>query len=216
MKSKIFRISQAPPSGADSAAPAPSPSPEPAMGDLGLGGAPSPMGGLPMGGGMGDPSAAQQTSSVMPKKMPYPLENVGMIFMDVNITKLLSEKLSNTSHLNTHGEEEIANEIWIMYGGTKDGGVFPGRTGERKEKQEVDEQEIERTDKTRWKRLPEGKNLLDLGITLNNMVESVKAVSIRNSIDANKAKAASYKNLIKIARILDDIGFYKMADSLIK
>ena len=220
MNNKIFRISQAPPPPPGDAAPPPPsavpPPPPPGGGlDLGMLGGPPPAGGAPAGG------SAPAPTSMGPK--PFPLENIGMILQDAEVQKLLSEKFSNTEHIDTTGEEEIANEIWMQYGGGIKGGVVPGRVGEREDKKEVDESEIEQTDETRWKRLPKGETLQSLGITLQNVVDAVKSISFGMSKEKIKGPAgggggplgASSKNkIIRIAKHLDLLGFYHLADKL--
>lgn len=216
MNNKIFRIAQAPPPPPGDAAPPPPPpsaAPPPLPGgmDLGMLGGPPPMGGAPAGG----PAPAPMG----PK--PFPLENIGMILQDAEIQKLLSEKFSNTEHIDTTGEEEIANEIWLQYGGEIKGGIVPGRTGEREDKKEVDQTEIENTDETRWKRLPEGETLQSLGITLQNVVDAVRSISFGMSKEKIKGPAGgggplafSKDKLIRTADHLDSLGFYSLADKM--
>lgn len=218
MQNNIKRIAQAPPPPPASPAPPPdlgggAPPPPPMGGGMDLGmpglGAPPPPGGAPANTG---------TSLSGPK--PFPLENIGMILQDAEVEKKLSEKFSNTDNEGSTGEQEIANEIWLQYGGSQRGGVTPGRVGERIEKKEVDDKEIEMTDKTRWKRLPEGEDLLSLGITLQNMVDAVRSISIGLSKEKAKGQGgaggpmASSKQFIKIATHLDSLGFYHLADNL--
>ena len=219
MHNKIFRIAQAPPPPPGDAAPPPPPAgaaPPPPMGgmDLGMLGGPPPAGGAPAAGAAPAPMG--------PK--PFPLENIGMILQDADVQKLLSEKYSNTEHIDTTGEEEIANEIWLQYGGSIKGGVTPGRIGEREKNKEVDQSEIESTDESRWKRLPEGETLQSLGITLQNVVDAVKAISFGMSKEKIKGPAgggggplgaSSQNKLIRIATYLDSLGFYHLADNLI-
>jgi hypothetical protein len=218
MQNNIMRIAQAPP-------PPPAAPPAP-MPDLGGGAPPPPMGGgmdLGMSGlGMPPPpgGAPTGTGAALTGPKPFPLENVGMILQDAEVQKLLSEKFSNTNNIDTTGEEEIANEIWIQYGGSKKSGIAPGRVGEREEKKEVSEREIENTDDSRWKRLPKGETLKSLGITLQNMVDAVKAISFGMSKERIKGTGgaggpmASSKQFIKIANELDTLGFYHLADKM--
>jgi len=108
MKNPIIRIAQVAPG-----APAPdlgaAPPPAPDMG-----------GGMDMGammGGMGAPPAAPMAAPVSQMNEPIlaPLENLGAILKDINITKLLSEKLSNSKQEGSTGEDQIANFVWRSY-----------------------------------------------------------------------------------------------------
>lgn len=225
MSRNIIRISQAPPSpGPDTGAtPPPPPAPAPDLsGGLSLGAPPigaPPMVAPPIGGvGPGSPTA--------PKFSLYPLESSGMILMDAEVEKRLKEQFASTHHINTTSEQEIANEIWKEYGGNDLGGVDQEKVGKRIRDKEVDLDEIKRTRDTKWERLPLGKNLDDLGITLQDITEMIIALS--QGFAALKKKEApggagggmgmaslKYKSFIKIAKKLDKYGFYELADKLI-
>jgi len=178
MPSPITRISQAPPPEA-ALAPPPPPAGDPMAGgmppmDMGMG-AP-PMGAPPMGAPpMGGPAGAPPTTA--PKSSLYPLENSGMILVDAEVEKRLKEQFASTKNINTTSEEEIANEIWQEYGGNKLGGVDQEKVGKRLPDKEVDEAEIKRTRDSKWQRLPLGKNLDDLGITLDDIRDMVISLS---------------------------------------
>ena len=209
MPNPIFRISQAPPDAG--APPPPAPIPDPLAGgappmDLGMG---APMGGAPMGGApMGAAPATGPIST--PKASLYPLENSGMILLDAEIEKRLKEQFASTENLGTTSEEEIANEIWIEYGGNKFGGVDRTKVGKRMPDKEVDDAEVKRTRDKKWERLPLGKNLDDLGITLDDIRDMVISFSQGIAAAAKKGAGgpggapalASLKNnqLIKLAQ----------------
>lgn len=223
MKTSILRISQADPA-ASAAPPAldASAAPPPIMGGgLGMGlGAPPPMPGAPAPGGM--PGSNDTTTA---QGVPYALENLGMILKDAELQKKLSEILSSTSNVGSTSEEEIANYIWKMYGGNKLGGVDDWKVGERKIGEKADDKEIEATRETRWKRLPEGKNLetLEIPVTLDNLMQAVKAISFGISKAKSKEAPAGggamannhYKNMVKISQYLDNLGFYRLADHVL-
>ena len=102
MKNPIIRIAQSAP-GAPPPDAAAAPPPAPDMGG-GMGG------GMDMGGmlgGMGAPPAAPMAAPVSQMNEPIlaPLENLGAILKDINITKLLSEKLSNSKQEGSTGED---------------------------------------------------------------------------------------------------------------
>ena len=229
MKNPIIRIAQEAPG-----APAPdlgaAPPPAPDMG-----------GGMDMGammGGMGAPPAAPMAAPIAQANEPIlaPLENLGAILKDINITKLLSEKLSNTGHQDTTGEEEIANFIWRSYGGDFKTGLISGRVGQRAKGKLISEPEelIEVIDypefdleavENRWIRLPEGKTMRDLGITAENVEDMVKSMSLSTSLQSAAAAKAgggggalasiSIDKMIKIAHNLDMMGYYDLADKII-
>lgn len=186
MRHKITRISQAPPT---PAAPPPPPPPPMDMGmappPLDLGMAPPPM---DMGMGappMGTPGAAP---TVPNKASLYPIESSGMLLVNAEVEKRLKEQFASTKNINTTSEQEIANEIWIEYGGNELGGVDREKVGKRIPDTEADEQEIKRTRDRKWERLIQGKNLDDLGITLDDLTEMV--VSLSQGIAAAKKKEA--------------------------
>lgn len=205
MPKQIFRISQAPP---PPIAPPPAPAAPPPI-DMGMGLGTPP---IDMGMGLGAPpmggAPAPETPAVPSKLSLYPLENSGMILMDAEIEKRLKEQFASTKNINTTSEEEIANEIWVEYGGNKLGGVDKEKIGKRLPDVEVDENEIKNTRDSKWKRLPFGKNLDDLGITLDDIRDMV--ISLSQGIAAAKKKEApgggapmaslKLDNLIKLAK----------------
>lgn len=223
MKNTILRISQADPAAATAPAPgsgAAAPMPPMDMGaGMGLGAMP-PMPGAPAAGA---PGGAVDTTSA--QGVPYPLENLGMILKDAELQKKLSEILSSSSNIGTTSEEEIANYIWKMYGGNKLGGVDDWKKGERKPDIQSDEEEINNTKDTRWKRLPEGKTLatLEIPVTLDNIMQAVKAISFGISKAKSKEAPAGggalasrdYKKMVRISYYLDHLGFHRLADHLL-
>lgn len=230
MKNPIIRIAQSAP-GAPPPDAAAAPPPAPDMGG-GMGG------GMDMGGmlgGMGAPPAAPMAAPVSQMNEPIlaPLENLGAILKDINITKLLSEKLSNSKQEGSTGEDQIANYVWRSYGGDKTEGLIPGRVGQRAKGKMISEPEelIQVKDypdleevENRWIRLPEGKSLDDLGITLDNINALVKAMSLSTSLQSAAAAKAgggsamasiTIDKIIKIAHNLDMMGYYDLADQII-
>ena len=152
------------------------------------------------------------------KIIRVPLSNLGLILADAEIEKKLMEDLEDN-------ELDLANEVWMMYGGNEDGSVNKSRVGKRKDDKEVDDVEIKNTNKTRWERLPLGQNLDDLGIELSDFANAIKFLSF--GFSKNKAKEqpaagggmpgmASRKldNMVKLAGNLDKMGLYRIADRL--
>lgn len=180
----------------------------PPMGDplAGMGMAPpvAPAAGPGMAGGNAD------------KVIRVPLANLGLILADAQIEKKLMEDFEDN-------ELDLANEVWEMYGGNEDGSVNKGRVGKRKDDNEVGDEEIKATEKSRWERLPEGQNLDDLEIELSDFANAIKFLSF--GFAKNKAKeqpapgggmpgmaSRKLENMVKFARKLDQMGLYRMAD----
>jgi hypothetical protein len=101
-----------------------------------------------------------------------PLDTVFKILYDADIMDKVQGSGKNS--------DELALEIWEMYGGTPTGGVDPEKIGHRSDKQNVnpesEQNEEEATDKTRWRRLPMGDNLGDI-TTLHELKESIEGIS---------------------------------------
>ena len=155
------------------------------------------------------------------KQIKIPLANLGLILADAEIEKKLLEQLEDN-------EQGIANDIWVQYGGTEEGGVDEGKRGERKDNEEASDEEIKSTDKTRWKRLPQGQNLNDLEITLDDFANAVKFLSF--GFAKNKGKEAGgaapgggmpgmasrkLENMVKLAHNFDLLGMYSVADRIL-
>lgn len=180
----------------------------PPMGDplAGMGMAPpvAPAAGPGMAGGNAD------------KVIRVPLANLGLILADAQIEKKLMEDFEDN-------ELDLANEVWEMYGGNEDGSVNKGHAGKRKDDNEVGDEEIKATEKSRWERLPEGQNLDDLEIELSDFANAIKFLSF--GFAKNKAKeqpapgggmpgmaSRKLENMVKFARKLDQMGLYRIAD----
>jgi hypothetical protein len=176
--------------------------------------------------GMGMPTAPAAMPGPPPepasgqKQITVPLSNLGLILADSEIEKRLLEQLEDN-------EQGIANKVWIQYGGTEDGGVAEEKRGKRKDTEEATPEEMKATDKTRWQRLPEGQNLNDLEISLDDMANAVKFLSFGFAKNKGKEQGggapgggmpgmASRKldNMVKLAQNLDLLGMYSVADRL--
>jgi len=180
--------------------------------DLGMGGAPPPM-----------PTAPTAMSGPTEKIIKQPLTNLGLILADAKIEQMLMEYLGSD-------ELEIANEVWEMYGGNEDGSVDETKTGKRLEDKEASDDEIDNTKNTRWQRLPQNKTLMTLNppVTLDKMHNAIKYLSFGFAKNKSKEQGAggpggggmpglashNYRNMVKIAKILDDLGYYNMTDRL--
>ena len=176
--------------------------------------------------GMAMPAAPMAMPAPAPpasnqKQILVPLSNLGLILADAEIEKKLLEQLEDN-------ELGIANDIWIQYGGKEDGGVDPEKRGKRKDSEEATEEEIKSTNKTRWERLPEGQNLSDLEITLDDFANAVKFLSFGFSKNKSKEQGGAapgggmpgmasrnLKNMVKLAQNFDLLGMYNIADRIL-
>jgi hypothetical protein len=168
---------------------------------------------------MAMPAPAEPASGQ--KQIKVPLANLGLILADAEIEKKLLEQLEDN-------EQGIANDVWLQYGGEKDGGVDQSKRGKRKDSEEATEEEMKATDKSRWERLPDGQNLLDLEISLDDMANAVKFLSFGFAKNKGKEQGggaagggmpgmASRKldNMVKLAQNLDLLGMYSIADRIL-
>lgn len=210
MNKRFYRFSQeAPPADMGGGGEALPPPDMGGMADMGMGMPPMP----------GAPPAVPTSNSPFSTTTPilYPLDNIGAVLSDAPIGLLIKNNLTKTDSV-------IANNIWEMYGGDKFGGVNANFQGKRKLGEEVDESELERTENRRWERLPEGKRISDI-TSLDELV-----LAVRNfSLGITKQEAASEKggggmglasrkldDMIKLAKNLDAIGEYRLADKIFK
>ena len=94
---------------------------------------------------------------------------------------------------------------------------------------EATPEEMKATDKTRWERLPEGQNLNDLEISLDDMANAVKFLSFGFAKNKGKEQGggaagggmpgmASRKldTMVKLAQNLDLLGMYSVADRILQ
>jgi hypothetical protein len=178
--------------------------------------------------GMGMPAAPMAMPGPAPapnsaqKVIRVPLSNLGLILADAEIEKKLLEQLEDN-------EQGIANDIWMKYGGQEDGGVDSEKRGKRKDDVEATDEEIKATDKTRWERLPDGQNLLDLEITLDDFANAVKFLSFGFAKNKGKEQGGAagagggmpgmasrkLENMVKLAHNLDLFGMYNVADRIL-
>jgi len=215
----IRRIAQVDPTGGMGAAPPVDPT-------MGMGTPPMDpmMGGMgmpPMGGPPTMPMAAPGAPPSKREEIGSPLDSLGKILYDVDVVALLISKLGEDA-------TETANYIWTLYGGDEKGGVVKGRIGQRIERKDVDpekeKEEQERTEDSRWERLPEGNKISDI-TSLDEMTAEVQGIAssaVKNEIKAQGAGAAGgmpmasrNRELIRMAEKLDKIGFYKMSDTIL-
>jgi len=193
----------------------------PPMDPMAMGGAPpmDPMA-MGMGGPPAMPMAAPGAPSANREEIGSPLDSLGKILYDVDITTLLLSRIGDAA-------DDTGLYVWLMYGGDEHGGAIKDRIGKRIKKKDVtkeqEEAEQDRTEDSRWERLPAGKKITEI-TSLDEMTEEVKGIAasaVKNEIKAQGAPAgggmpmaARHNNMVKIARKLDKIGFYRSADTI--
>lgn len=164
--------------------------PEPAAGGAspggggGLGGALG-LSSSPFSGG-GGPSAPSPSMPTPPAPPIYkPLESPADVFQDYNIIE----------HINGgKPAPEIAKEIWEQYGGDAEGlGIIGLHKGERKETdnppaQNIIDEEMKRTEHSKWKRLKNGMTILDIFGSQDNISYLVYNY-IKSEVSGKKAAA---------------------------
>ena len=118
----------------------------------------------------------------------------------------------------------LVSDIWVQYGGIDSDSKLPGvdstRMGERKDGEEVSDEELKVTNSQRWKRLPEGKNIQD--ITSKDEMKKQLMGSTVNMIKDNIAQGGGgamakihIQKLVKLAQYLDKKGRYREADEIL-
>ncbi len=193
----------------------------PPMDPMAMGGAP-PMD--PMAMGMGGPPAMPMAAPGAPatsrEEIGSPLDSLGKILYDVDITTLLLSRIGDTA-------DDTSLYVWLMYGGDEHGGSEKDRVGKRTKKKDVTKEqekaEQDRTEDSRWERLPAGEKITDI-TSLKEMVQEVQGIAssaVKNELKAQGAPAGGgmpmavrHNNMVKIARKLDKIGFYRSADTI--
>jgi hypothetical protein len=216
---KRIIIAQAPPPDPAAAAGA-APAMDPMAGGMGM----DPMMGG-MGGAMGGPptlpTAMPGATGANREEIGSPLDKLGKILYDVDINSLLLTQLGDDV-------EDTALTVWTLYGGDEKGvGVVEGRTGKRIKRKNVSKEEEEaeqkRTEDKRWERLPAGMSIDDI-TSLDKLVAQIRGIAssaVKNELKAQGAAAGGgmpmahrNRDIVKIARKLDLIGFYRLADSV--
>jgi len=176
----------------------------------------------------GPPTAPMAAPGAAPaattrEEIGSPLRELGQILYDVDIETLLSQKIGSET-------SKVAQDIWVMYGGNIIGGIEEEKTGKRIDKQDVspenEESEQEKTEDSRWERLPEGQNISDI-TSLDELEATVQGIAADLAAKKKKEQAgggagggmpmASIKlQLIKLADRYDSAGRYSFADILEK
>ena len=173
-----------------------------------------------MGGPPAMPMAAPGAPATSREEIGSPLDSLGKILYDVDITTLLLSRIGDTA-------DDTSLYVWLMYGGDEHGGSEKDRVGKRTKKKDVTKEqekaEQDRTEDSRWERLPAGEKITDI-TSLKEMVQEVQGIAssaVKNELKAQGAPAGGgmpmavrHNNMVKIARKLDKIGFYRSADTI--
>jgi len=178
----------------------------------------------PMAMGMGGPPTMPMAAPGAPptsrEEIGSPLDSLGKILYDVDITTLLLSRIGDTA-------DDTSLYVWLMYGGDEHGGSMRVGVGKRLKKKDVKKEqekaEQERTEDSRWERLPSGKKITDI-TSLDEMTQEIQGIAasaVKNELKAQGAPggggmpmAVRHNNMVKIARKLDKIGFYRSADTI--
>lgn len=208
--SKLIRLSQAPPV---------------------PGGLPSPIPGMPPGGGAasGTPMPTMPMSAPAPPgraEISGPLDSLAKILYDANITDVVSNNTSDDP-------EKIAMDIWTEYGGDEVGNARKGCEGTRTDEDgdmPADPETLKKTDKMRWLRLPEGKTIADI-TSLEEMSKIMNGLVMGVAKDMAKQNgggggpggpggppggpaAFNAKSWLRMASISDQLRMYEFADQI--
>ena len=136
--------------------------------------------GDPLGALLGGPpmpaAGAPQPQQEQQSLIGGPIDNMAKLVSDADVETMIKTE-SNLS------EEEIALKVWEKYGGEPDGKVNPMKVGNRSEQDEnrsfeqIDkEKKFQDENEEAFKRLPKGKTLLDMDITLEDLTQSIKSM----------------------------------------
>lgn len=161
---------------------------------------------------MGAPGGEQAPAAPAFKIIYSPLDSLAKILADLDFKSFLE---------NNFGTEagELAEKIWVMYGGNEND-LEETKKGRRQDKpssddmmqqQEAQEDEYNRTRKTRWERLPEGVGIDD--ITTTEAIEQA-IIGGYKALTAPQQKPASAERWLKMASVADDKGDFYYSDKL--
>ncbi len=187
------------------------------LGGLG-GGDAGGLGALPMadpaGGAMGGGEAP--AAPVNQFKVIYsPLDGIGKILADLDLKSYLQNNFDKTP-------EEIAHNIWVMYGGGINE-LTSGKKGKRiinpysddpNVQQQQSEKEYNNTRARRWERLPSGVSIDEITTPQairNAVINGFHQLSRQNS---KPAQANSLSEFIKAANAADEEHKFFVADKL--
>lgn len=209
-----------PPSGAPTGMPSATPTAPPAMPDLSMGGMPSGF----------DASMSMQAPPTTPMSTPTsggrqeilgPIESPTQIFYDMDIANFIE----NNIHFSV---DDLTKLIWEEYGGSEEGRKDPSKLGARsdnsaKASPEDAQAEREATEKTKWKRLPEGKSIediisySDLGKIVSGLLYGITTkIALQSAAPAGGTAMASTNRVrIIIAKNLDREYLFKQSDTII-
>jgi len=151
-----------------------------------------------------------------------PINTLGELLFDADVTEIIEN--------NTSDPTEIAEAIWVQYGGLPNGRVDERKTGaviHKKSSQRAIDQEKKKTENKKWKRLPKGKNIGDITSLeqLNKIMPGFILSTIKKTTQQEGAAgggmggmppmlASKIKNMVRLANVLDLKGQYIISDKL--
>ena len=144
-----------------------------------------------------------------------PLDSLGKILADLDFKTFLENNFGTDS-------DELAHKIWVMYGGSEDE-LDPGKKGERKDspssndvtqQSQAQEEEYNRTRKSRWKRLPEGVSIEEITDPQTIAIAITNGFATLTKMNSKPAQAGSTINLIRIAEVAELNKDFRFADKI--
>jgi len=144
-----------------------------------------------------------------------PLDSLTKILADLDFKTFLENNFGTDS-------DELAHKIWVMYGGSEDE-LEPGKKGERKDSPSSDdvtqqtqaqEEEYNRTRKSRWERLPEGVSIEEITDPQTIASTITSGFAMLAKMNSKPAQANSIANLIRIAEIAESNKNFTFADRI--
>lgn len=171
---------------------------------------PTASGGGASGGEGGENATQQSTYNVIYS----PLDSLGKILADLDFKTFLENNFGDDP-------ETLAHKIWVMYGGSENE-LRPGKKGARQDKPQssditqqsaAQEQEYNATRNKRWRRLPVGVSIDEITNTqaIKRAIVGGFAALAKGFV---KPASASKLQIIKIADIADEKGYFSYADKL--
>jgi len=157
------------------------------------------------------------------EKIGSALKSQAEILYDAEVTEMVKGSSKDAN--------ELAQEIWVMYGGNEDGTVDETKVGRRDPNAknvppEAEEKEQHATEKRRWERLPLGQVISDI-TSLQELGEAMEGIVAGTASQAKMQASppagpggmppmpmASLRAWIRIAAALDEVGQYEFADFL--
>jgi hypothetical protein len=162
-----------------------------------------------------DPAAAGGPTEPAFKIIYSPLDSLGKILADLDLKTFLENNFGTDSDV-------LAHKIWVMYGGSEDE-LEPGKKGERKDspssddvtqQSEAQEEEYNRTRKSRWERLPEGVSIDEITDPQTIASTITSGFAMLAKTNSKPAQANSVEGLIRTADLAESNKDFRFADKI--